>query len=186
MIILPNLSCIEMKHWGNNCLAENNGSARDVLVLGIGNMLRKDDGVGCAVIQRILEMSLSRLPEHVEFIDGGTMGYGLIPYFMGRKRVIIIDALVFDDSPGSFYHFPPQYIRQNSMVNIFHSFNIPELLFHLENVGQKPDVEIIGIVPEDISSCEIGLSSPVEKSIPGIIEYILRLPGIRPLRSIIG
>ena len=75
-------------------------AAPRVLVLGIGNILLSDEGVGVHVINRFQETFA--IPDGVEVIDGGTMGLDLMPYFEGKSHVIVVDAMCADgEEPGT-------------------------------------------------------------------------------------
>ncbi len=80
---------------------------KSVLVLGVGNLLLADEGVGVHVAQRLLKMPM---PPEIEVIDGGTGGFELIEHFRGKKEVIIVDALKADADPGTVIQFTPDDI----------------------------------------------------------------------------
>ena len=145
---------------------------KNILILGIGNIFRKDDGIGSHLAQRILESGL-RLPDNVEVVDGGTAFYDLVPIMTGRDHIIIIDALKVDDDPGSVYRFPAKHLKSTVVSGWFPVFSIQELIFQINVAGYNPNVEIIGIVPKDIESLECGLSDIVEKSMPVAITEII-------------
>lgn len=143
-----------------------------ILILGIGNLLMKDDGVGSHIIQ-YLEESGVELPEGAEIYDGGTAGYDLIPLMKEREKIVIVDALKVDDEPGSVYRFSPEHLVSSKQVYSLHDLGVREIIKQLQILGDEPNIEIIGIVPEDIETLEIGLSDSVRKSIPKAVEQIL-------------
>ena len=77
---------------------------RHTLVLGVGNLLLSDEGVGVHVVHRLRQ---SRLPVHVEVIDGGTAGFELTGHLRGRRKVVIVDAVEADARPGTIFRFKP-------------------------------------------------------------------------------
>ena len=78
------------------------------LIIGLGNPLRRDDGVGV----RVVELLAARdLPAGVEVVDGGTPGLGLVPLLEGRQRVILVDAADLGREPGAFVRFTLDQIR---------------------------------------------------------------------------
>jgi hydrogenase maturation protease len=93
---------------------------------------------------------------------------------MGRDRIIIIDALLADDAPGSVYRFLRTASSLAICARLVPSFNIRDLMLQVRLAGGTPEVEVIGIVPEDIDSLEIGLSGSVRNSMPAIIREVLR------------
>jgi hydrogenase maturation protease len=139
-----------------------------VLVLGIGNILMKDDGVGVHIAARMMEMG-DDIPANVEVMDGGTAGFDLIPLMRDREKIIIVDALSMDDAPGSVYRFRPDDAVSSRRGYSLHEVGILEVIRTLRMLGDNPEIEIIGIVPEDISTMEIALSDAVMGAVPGAI-----------------
>jgi hydrogenase maturation protease len=145
---------------------------KNVLILGIGNILLRDEGLGVHIINKIMDAK-TMLPRHAEAIDGGTAGFDLLEIMKRRKKIIIVDALQADDSPGSIYRFKPGYgvTAKNSFS--LHETSILDVIKALRLLGENPDIEIVGIVPEDITTPDISISSTVKESIPKAVELIL-------------
>jgi hydrogenase maturation protease len=143
-----------------------------ILILGVGNLLQKDDGIGSHIIRYIAESDI-KLPDDAEAIDGGTAGYDLIPLMIDREKIVIIDALKVNDVPGSVYRFSPEHLISSKVTYSLHDLGVREIIKQLRLLGDEPDIEIIGIVPEDIETLEIGLSDSVRNSIPKAVEQIL-------------
>jgi len=145
---------------------------KKVLILGIGNLLQSDDGLGVHIVNEMVHSGIA-LPEDVEIIDGGTAGLDLIPLMKEREKIIIVDALSTKDLPGSIYRFTPEHAVQTRSTCSLHEVGITEVLRILNLLGYNPEVEIIGIVPEDITTTDIYMSDAVKESIPKAIEVIL-------------
>ena len=75
---------------------------KPVLILGVGNSIQTDDGIGVHVINKMKE---DPWPGYVELFDGGTLGYDLLGIIEGRKKIIVIDAVKGQQSPGTLYRF---------------------------------------------------------------------------------
>ncbi len=142
-----------------------------ILVLGIGNILQKDDGIGVHIVNHIAETGME-LPGDVELADGGTAGHDLIPLMQGRDKIIIVDALNVDDRPGSVYRFTPEHLLERKGAFSLHDVGIKEVIASLRILGEVPEIEIIGIVPEDIGTLDIGISDSVRESIPKAVREI--------------
>lgn len=84
---------------------------RGILILGVGNLLRKDDGVGVQAIQRLRGLML---PGGVKVVDGGTTGLGLIDLLDGFERAVIIDSADLGLDPGSVVKFGPEAMQFRS------------------------------------------------------------------------
>ncbi len=136
---------------------------KNVLILGIGNILRRDDGIGVHVVNSIIESGV-KIPKNVEVVDGGTCTFDLVPIMTHRDRIVIVDALKTDDIPGSIYRFPAHYLKREGRSYLLQYFNIGDIILQVRMAGFEPEVEIIGIVPGDIESHEIGLSDPVRRT----------------------
>jgi hydrogenase maturation protease len=143
-----------------------------VLILGVGNILKKDDGVGVHIVQSLLERR-SSLPGNISIIDGGTAGFDLIGEMSEWEKIIIVDALKASDKPGSVYRFKPEQVRTRTMSLSLHEGGIMGVIREMRFLGHNPDIEFVGVVPEDVDTLEIGMSEAVRESIPRAIEVIL-------------
>jgi len=151
---------------------ESGDDVKPVLLLGIGNILMRDDGVGVHVVNRIIE-SGNDIPGDVEVLDGGTAGYDLVPYMQGRKKIVIVDALKADDEPGAVYRFKPEHGIAGGRGYSLHQVGILEVIRTLRMTGHDPEIEIIGIVPEDISTMGLGLSGSLERALPRAVSIVV-------------
>jgi len=131
-----------------------------------------DDGIGVYIVNHIAESGME-LPAHVELLDGGTAGLDLVPYLQGFDRIIIVDALKVDDKPGSVYRFPAALSKTSSSRMSLHELGVAEIVRHLNLTGENPEVEIVGIVPEDIATFDITISTSVLRSVPRVIDVIM-------------
>ena len=145
---------------------------KKVLIVGIGNVLLGDEGIGVYIANQIRDSGIIN-SESVEVADGGTAGYDLLPMMMGRDRIVIIDALNADDVPGSVYRLKPENLAAMRGGMSLHETGIPEVIRALRLMGESPEVEIIGIVPEDITTVDIKISDAVLRSVPAAIAQVV-------------
>lgn len=122
-----------------------------VLVLGIGNILMRDEGIGVRVIEA-LEQDY-HMPADVEVVDGGTAGMGLLDLIARREHVIVIDAVRLGAEPGTIVRLTgesiPVRLRQRLTP---HSLGFGDVLAMLSVLDQSPnEVVVIGIEPADLS-----------------------------------
>jgi len=145
---------------------------KPILVLGIGNLLLKDEGIGVHIVQRMRDMAL---PPSVEIMDGGTMGLSLLYCIEGRKKVIIIDAVLTDGIPGTLYRFTDRDLEVNAgILRSAHEIDFTYVLKTAGFIGTKPDeVVFIGVKPADISE-GLELSPVIEEKISRIIELVIK------------
>jgi hydrogenase maturation protease len=141
-----------------------------ILVLGVGNLLLSDEGVGVHVAQRMMTMVM---PPEVQVVEGGTDGFGLINVITEADRMILIDAVRGGGQPGSIYRFeiedcPPYPDMFKTSV---HQISILEVINLSSLIGSTPRTTIIGIEP---ACMEMGmeLSPAVEAKVPRVIQMI--------------
>ena len=150
---------------------------KPVLILGVGNILLKDEGVGVHVVKRLLEMDL---PVHVEVLDGGTAGLDLVDEIEGREKVVFVDTVKAGGPPGSVYRMTMDDIEEgpDGLADI-HDMDVPLLLKTADVMGvEKPgEIIVIGIEPKDMESADLELSPEIEEKIPKVIEFILKEVG---------
>jgi len=140
------------------------------LVLGVGNLLLKDEGVGVHVAQKMMRMDL---PENVQVVDGGTATLDILPLVDGVDRLIIVDALKGGEAAGTIYKLTPEDIMQDKQEPLsLHQIDLLQTLDMCALIGSKPSTVIIGIEPKEISFA-VGLSSEVEGRIPRVIELVM-------------
>jgi hydrogenase maturation protease len=139
-------------------------------VLGVGNLLLSDEGVGVHVVKRLMQMAL---PPGVGVIDGGVSGLGLVGVVAGTDRLIIIDAVKGGGPPGSIYRFEIEDLAQypcTSQMSV-HEIGVRDVLRLSGLVGQAPKTTIIGLEPK---SMEMGmeLTPEIQAKVPRVIELI--------------
>ncbi len=147
-------------------------SMKPVLVLGLGNLLRADEGVGIHVVR---ELSQKHVPGTVEVVDGGTLGAELIGVIQGRRKVFVVDAICTDAPPGSILRVPfdelkPALSRSMSV----HGAGVGELLYCCGNLIPRPEIIIYGIVPKSIDRWSMNLTAAVQSRVSSITSLILR------------
>jgi len=142
-----------------------------VLVLGIGNILLRDEGFGPHVIK---ELQKIELPSFVELLDGGTAGADLIDFICDRRKVIVIDAVQANVEPGSILRMTAADLTKNLHQGIsLHEFGLIETLLMAKQLNCAPEeVVIFGVKPEDIN-CGTELTEKMAKIVPKVIELIL-------------
>ena len=146
---------------------------KPVLILGLGNLLRTDDGAGVHAVNLLIESE--KLPDDVEVIDAGASGTDLPALLAGRKKVIIIDALQADAEPGSIFKFPASHLSASGENKwSLHEAGIVTALKAVEILGEKPDVEVIGVVAQETKSVGTEPTSKVKAAIPKAAKLALK------------
>ncbi len=147
---------------------------KTILVLGVGNLLLKDEGVGVHVARRLQDMEL---PSHVEVLDGATAGLDLLDYIEGRNKLVIVDTVKAGRPPGTIYRMTIEDIENEPKTLIsLHDIDVPHLLNVADMLGiEKPaDIVVIGIEPKDMESASLELSPEIEAQIPNVIKLVMK------------
>jgi hydrogenase maturation protease len=145
---------------------------KKIVVIGIGNILFTDEGVG-VYAGRYLEANYDFSPP-VEIIDGGTLGFGLMDYYLSYDKVVILDTLSIEDAPGSVYHLPAdELLGLGHYRKTAHEVEVVEMLEICSLQGSTAEVSVVGIVPEDITTVEMALSSPVRENFTVLTRRVL-------------
>ena len=142
---------------------------KSVVVVGIGNILFKDEGVG-VYAGRYLEES-DRFEPPIDSIDGGTLGFKLMTYYQSYDKVLILDTVSIEDAPGSVYHLPADALMGlGSYRQTAHEVEVVEMLEICSLLDKMADVSVVGIIPEDIESVDIDLTQTLHSRFGAMIE----------------
>jgi hydrogenase maturation protease len=122
-------------------------------VIGVGNPLRRDDGIGIVLLGKLIGRK-DELPDGIEFIDGGIGGMNLLHLFACFDVVVIIDAVNFDGNIGESKLFTTEDVySKKTQINIStHESDILKIIHLSKKLGENPDeIFIFGIQPKDTS-----------------------------------
>ena len=142
------------------------------LILGLGNPLRGDDGVGPFVVKALLDRGL---PQGVKALDAGSGGLALLQIMEGWDRVLVVDAADVGRQPGQFVRFRPDQaeLGQRSDGLSFHETGLADALTLARALDQPlPEIIIFGVQPAHMDWGQ-GLSPDVSAAVPALMEAIL-------------
>ena len=147
-------------------------SQKSTLILGIGNILLRDEGVGVHVVRRMKGMDL---PKDVEVLDGGTAGLELVDFIENRRKLIVVDAVKTGDKPGTIYRLIETNLKiKPKAIMSFHEIDFLDALYMSDVMKNKPkEIIVIGVEPKDMSD-GVELSPEIEERIPRIIEFVMK------------
>ena len=138
----------------------------DTLILGIGNLLLGDEGVGVHVVRRILEDG--PLPPGVEGLDGGTGSLVLLEPMQAARRILLIDATADGEAPGTVRRLVPRFSSDYPPSLAAHDIGLRDLLDSFYLTGQAPNVVLFAVsisLPQDMTT---ELSPEVAAAVPGL------------------
>jgi hydrogenase maturation protease len=143
-----------------------------LLVLGLGNVLLEDDGVGSAAISLLLDRF--EPPPEVRVFDGGTLGLSLLPYLEMSDAVILVDAVRADGAPGALVRLDGDDVAPAVATRLSpHQVGVADLLDGARWLGRYPArVALLGLIPESME-LSVGLSPVVRASLPDLVDLIV-------------
>ena len=142
------------------------------LIMGLGNYLMGDEGIGVQAIQRF---SAIELPEHVDLLDGGTGGFLLLSYFESYGRLILIDATMDDKPQGTVSLIRPNYASDYPPSLSVHDVGLKDMIEAVYLMDTVPDIYLFTVSISEINPMCMELSSEVEQAIPKLIDSVLSL-----------
>ncbi|HEU6438240.1 MAG TPA: NiFeSe hydrogenase maturation protease [Nitratidesulfovibrio sp.] len=139
-----------------------------LLVLGIGNTLLTDDGVGVFAVEELMKETW---PQNVTLMDGGTFTQDIFYLFEGYDRLLVLDIVHAKGNPGTIYRLSEDDLVQNEKQRLsIHDVDLIDSLKMAELRGPRPRMQVIGMEPHDFLNWNIGLSEPVQAAFPRFVE----------------
>jgi len=144
-----------------------------ITVLGVGNILLRDEGVGIRVIEKMQERY--EFPEHVSIVDGGTLGLSLLGVISEADILIVVDAVKNGEKPGSLYRLEGEEVPKRILAkNSLHQVDLLETLTSCQAFDKVPETVILGVEPLDIESLSIELTPTVQEKVDPLIHMVLK------------
>ncbi|MFB6290436.1 MAG: hydrogenase maturation protease [Candidatus Bipolaricaulia bacterium] len=138
-------------------------------VLGVGNTLKGDDGIGVELVNRL---NVEDFAGEVEFHEVGTSGLNIVHYLKGFDNAIIVDALRSEGEPGNSIFFRPDEVDNSIKIRSTHDANLLEAIDLSETLGERPEeILIMGIIPKDMSLGD-ELSPGLKEKLPELEEKL--------------
>ena len=143
-----------------------------IAIVGVGNILLKDEGIGVKVVKE-LENEYT-FPPDITLLDGGTAGHHLVNVVADFDVVIVIDAVQGGEPPGTVYRFTLDQIpfELNTHLSL-HQVGVLEALNQVKLLGKNQKVIFVGIEPEDISPWGMELTPVIEEKKPELKKLVL-------------
>lgn len=147
------------------------GQRSEILILGIGNILMADDGVGIRVIERLRGIPL---PAEVELVDGGTSGADLIDILAERRKAIVIDAIDVGAKPGTVIRYAGDSWSEHARQALsLHEVGLGQAMSMVKLIGVAPqEMVVFGIQVQRIEP-SLELSAPVTEAVASLVRHIL-------------
>jgi hydrogenase maturation protease len=142
---------------------------RQILVLGLGNILLQDEGLGVRAVERLA--TRYRLPPEVQVMDGGVMGLDLLPYLDGVSHLLITDAVQTGKPPGSLVRLEGDAIPAALLLKMsMHQVGLQELLALAGFQGTLPEQVVLWGLEPDSLEWGLELSAPIAAQIDALVD----------------
>jgi hydrogenase maturation protease len=149
-------------------------SAGQTLILGIGNLLMGDEGVGVHAIRHIQQ---EQWPDNVRLLDGGTGGFHLLSLFKEYDPIVLIDATMDGKQPGTVTITKPRFASDFPRTLTAHDIGLRDLLESATLLGPLPELYLVAVTIGEIRSMEMELSQALCASLPRIAEALRGIVG---------
>lgn len=140
-----------------------------ILILGIGNYLMGDEGVGVHTALRLQEMGL---PENIKIVDGGTGGFHLLQYFEDHDTMILIDATLDGNTPGTIRLIEPRFAKDFPRAMSTHDIGLRDMVSALQWMEKMPHIYLFVVSIETIQQQGIELTPAIEQAMPLLLEKV--------------
>lgn len=152
-------------------LDQFHSDGNSILILGIGNYLMGDEGVGIHFIKRI---NKTQFPLDVSFVDGGTGGFTLIPYIESHQKVIIVDATMDGKEEGTITLLKPRFSEDFPISLSGHNFGLKDMVEILSMTDTMPEIYLYTITISKMEPMCMQLSSKVDAAIEKVTDEIIK------------
>lgn len=142
-----------------------------ILVLGVGNLLLNDEGVGIKVVQTLEQEGFTG----ADLLDGGTGGFHLLGFLQGYKHILFIDATLDDNPPGTVRVLHPRYAHEFPQQLSAHEIGLKDLIDACALLGNPPVFHLIAISVKNFQDFGIELTPEVAAAVPEVIHQIKSL-----------
>jgi hydrogenase maturation protease len=135
----------------------------DILILGIGNVLMGDEGIGVCAINYLEKHTF---PSNVRLLDGGTGGFHLLEYLQEYKKIIMIDATMDGSEPGTLKVIKPRFSTDFPKALSAHDIGLKDLVESAALLGSLPEIHLITITIAKIQPMTMDLSPEINATLP--------------------
>lgn len=145
-----------------------------VVVLGVGNTLMQDDGVGVWAARALA--GDDRLPSNVRVVEGGIAGLRLLPDILAASCLIIVDAMNGKAPPGSIYRLDADRLPDSrGPLMSAHDVGVVELLSVANFMGKRPPTKIVGVQPLQMREVGLDLTPPLQAALPRVVDAVIEM-----------
>lgn len=141
-----------------------------ILVMGIGNYLMGDEGVGVHLAERLAELSL---PPNVDVLDGGTGGFHLLEYFEKYPKILLVDATLDNNAAGTVRLIKPKFASDFPKAMSTHDIGLKDMVSALQIMGKAPEIHLFVVSIDSIQQQGIVLTEKIQSTMPWLTELVM-------------
>lgn len=145
---------------------------KNILVLGIGNLLMGDEGIGVHTIKALEDITL---PKNIVLLDGGTGGFHLLEYLQKYSQIVMVDATMDGNPAGTISVIEPKFASDFPKSLSAHDIGLKDLVESTALLGELPKIYLITVTIDNIQSMELELSPQVKRAVPNVVEKVIEL-----------
>jgi hydrogenase maturation protease len=153
-------------------IQKGNEVKKELLILGIGNLLMGDEGVGIHVVNHLYENY--DLGE-IDILDGGTGGFHLLEYFQKYRQVLVVDATIDGQPPGTISFLKPKFSSDYPRTLTAHDIGLKDLIDSLFLLDVKTDIYLMTISIPQIEKVTLDISDQIRNAVPVAAEKISQM-----------
>jgi hydrogenase maturation protease len=142
---------------------------KKTLVMGIGNYLMCDEGIGVHVAEQLQKETM---PDHVSVLDGGTGGFHLLEYFENNDHVILVDATLDGREPGTIRKIKPRFATDFPPAMSTHDIGLKDMVSALQFMGKMPEIDLFVVSIASIQDQGTELTPAVKARIPELVRLV--------------
>jgi hydrogenase maturation protease len=143
---------------------------KKVLILGIGNTLMGDEGVGVHVVN---SLGKAALPDHVELLDGGTGSFLLLEPMQSADKVILVDATIDGAPNGTIRRLRPRFSKDYPRTLTAHDIGLKDLIDAFYLMGDTPEVTLFAVSIPPLGEMSTELSPEMATVVPKVAEMVM-------------
>jgi hydrogenase maturation protease len=140
------------------------------LILGIGNTLMGDEGIGVHVVNSLEKIIL---PAGVELLDGGTGSFILLEPMQTAEKIVLIDATIDGAEAGTIRRLQPRFSKEYPRTLTAHDIGLKDLIDAFYLMGDTPDVTLFAVSIENLQDMTTELSPELNSIIPQVAKMVL-------------
>ena len=150
---------------------------KDILILGIGNLVLNDAGVGIHIIHILKSIAM---PDGVDILDGGTGDENLIDILSSYNRLILVDAATDDFPAGTVRRLSPRFPQDCPLRLSSHQPAVQRIIRAIQHPPHMPQVDMLAISVSNRPTLGLNLSPEVQQVIPQVLQLIFEMIDPKP------